>query len=60
MNRTVTVPASKIAVLDEVDVVVCGGGPSGFVAAIAAARQGARPLRRRKANAREGPADSGE
>jgi ribulose 1,5-bisphosphate synthetase/thiazole synthase len=44
MNRTVTVPASKIAVLDEVDVVVCGGGPSGFVAAIAAARQGARTL----------------
>jgi ribulose 1,5-bisphosphate synthetase/thiazole synthase len=44
MNRMVTVPASQIAVLDEVDVVVCGGGPSGFVAAIAAAQQGARTM----------------
>lgn len=34
-------PARKIPVADEVDVIVCGGGPAGFAAAIAAARTGA-------------------
>src|SRR5690606_40984668 len=32
----------EIPVIADYDVVVCGGGPSGFIAAIAAARGGAR------------------
>lgn len=34
-------PARNIPVVEEVDVIVCGGGPAGFAAAIAAARTGA-------------------
>ncbi len=34
-------PARKIPVVAEAEVVVCGGGPGGFAAAIAAARHGA-------------------
>jgi len=37
-------PATSIPVLDEVDVLVIGGGTSGTPAAIAAAREGARAL----------------
>ncbi len=35
-------PARKLAVVDDCDVIVCGGGPAGFSASIAAARAGAR------------------
>ena len=35
-------PADSIPVAGQYDVVVCGGGPAGFIAAIAAARGGAR------------------
>lgn len=40
--RTVSIPARKAEVLAEADVVVCGGGPAGLGAALAAARGGAR------------------
>ncbi|MBM3335067.1 FAD-dependent oxidoreductase, partial [Candidatus Sumerlaeota bacterium] len=43
-NVTVDEPARKTPVIADVDVVVAGGGPAGFVAAIAAARMGARTL----------------
>ena len=42
--RTINEPARQIPVVHDVDVVVCGGGPGGFSAAIAAARHGARTL----------------
>jgi len=42
MSRIITEPAREISVLSDADVVVCGGGPGGFPAAIAAARHGAK------------------
>ena len=42
--RTVHEPAREIPVIAEAEVVVCGGGPGGFSAAIAAARHGAKTV----------------
>ena len=42
--RTITEPSRDIPVIDEVDVLVAGGGPAGIAAAVAAARNGARTL----------------
>lgn len=36
--------SSNVPVLGEADVLVCGGGPAGFIAAVAAARNGARTI----------------
>ncbi len=41
---TITEPERQLPVIAEVDVVVCGGGPGGFSAAIASARRGAKTL----------------
>ena len=42
--QTIHEPSREIPVVAEADVVVCGGGPGGFPAAIAAARHGARTI----------------
>lgn len=42
--HSITEPAREVPVVAEVDVLVCGGGPAGVGAALAAARQGARTL----------------
>ena len=44
MQEYITLPAAKLPVTADVDVLVCGGGPAGFGAAVAAARQGANTL----------------
>lgn len=41
---TILEPKRELSVIGEWDVVVCGGGPSGFIAATAAARNGAKTL----------------
>ena len=43
-TRSVTEPVRSIPVVADADVVVCGGGPGGFPAAIAAARHGAKTV----------------
>ena len=40
--RTISRPAREVPVAVEADVLVCGGGPAGTAAAVAAARQGAK------------------
>jgi hypothetical protein len=42
--RHITEPARQIPVIEDVDVLVAGGGPAGVVAAVAAARHGARTM----------------
>jgi hypothetical protein len=43
-SPTITIPSTAIPVHSEVDVLVAGGGPAGFAAAVSAARAGARTL----------------
>lgn len=43
-QKTVTEPARETPITGEADVIVCGGGPAGVGAALAAARAGARTV----------------
>ncbi|MBM3187304.1 MAG: FAD-dependent oxidoreductase [Chloroflexi bacterium] len=42
--QTIPEPSKQVPVVAQADVVVCGGGPGGFAAAIAAARHGAQTV----------------
>jgi len=44
MAESIHQAACEVPVADDVDVLVCGGGPAGFSAALAAARAGARTM----------------
>ncbi len=43
-DPVITEPAREIPVIDEYDIIVCGGGPAGVSAAVSAGRSGARTL----------------
>src|SRR5690606_31176384 len=43
-NASISVPSSEVPIGGSYDVVGCGGGPAGLIAAVAAARNGARTL----------------
>jgi hypothetical protein len=59
MRKTIQEPAREIPVRAEVDVLVCGAGPAGFGAAVAAARAGAKTLLVEQTSAVGGVATSG-
>ena len=42
--KSIQLPAQSVPVIDEAEVVVIGGGTAGFVAAVAAARTGAKTI----------------
>ena len=57
--QTYREPARDVPVVAEVDVLVVGGGPSGFAAAVAAARAGAATMLVEQTGAVGGVATSG-
>ena len=59
MPGTIADLKRDVPVYDEVDVLVCGGGPAGFCAAIAAARAGAKVLLIEQTNCLGGIATAG-
>jgi len=57
--RTISEPQRQVPVAGTFDVVVCGGGPAGFSAAINAARQGVETCLIEQAGAIGGGATTG-
>jgi ribulose 1,5-bisphosphate synthetase/thiazole synthase len=57
--RTIPEPNREVPVVDEVDVLVVGGGPAGVGAAVSAARLGAKALIVEQFNCLGGVASSG-
>jgi len=59
MAGTIAESTRQMPVYDEVDVLVCGGGPAGFSAALAAARAGVETLLSEQTNCLGGIATTG-
>ena len=57
--KTILEPARETPVASECDVLVCGGGPAGFAAAVAAARAGADTLLLEQSNCLGGMSTAG-
>lgn len=60
MTTTVQLPACEVPVIGQYDVLVCGGGPAGTAAAIAAGRLGAKTLLIERYNHLGGLASGGQ
>jgi len=59
LTKTITEPAKKIPIMDEVDVIIAGGGLAGVAAAVAAGRNNSNTLLIERSGRLGGVATSG-